>query len=239
MDPHKKRQFKARLFGEFARIGKALASPHRLQLIEVLAQGERTVEGLAADVSSPIANVSQHLQVLRAARLVAVRRDGLYAHYSLADSQVFRLWQVLRDLGQARLDEVNQVVTEYLGDRSGMDAITAPELHSRIGSGDVVVLDVRPRTEFEAGHIAGARSVPFDELAERLRDLPRGDVIVAYCRGPYCVFADEAVTALRAKGFTAVRLTEGFPDWHSRGYPVETGGLPAAERSLRPSPFLN
>lgn len=223
MKPEKKRQFKARLFGEFARIGKALASPHRLQLIEVLAQGERTVEQLAADVGSPVANVSQHLQVLRAAQLVTVRREGLYAHYALSDPHVFRVWQALRDLGQARLAEVDQVVTEYLGSRDEMEAVTAAELHRRFQAGDVVVLDVRPQLEFEAGHIAGARSVPFDELIKRLRELPPDTEIVAYCRGPYCVFADEAVAALRAKGFRAKRLTDGLPDWRLRGFPVEVG----------------
>lgn len=223
MKPDTKRAFKACLFGEFARIGKALGSPHRLQLIEVLAQGERTVEQLAEDVCSPVANVSQHLQVLRAARLVSVRRDGLYAHYSLADPQVFCVWQAVRDLGRARLAEVDAVVAEYLGPRNDMEAITATELRRRLQAGDVVVLDVRPQLEFESGHIAGARSVPFDELTERLRELPPDTEIVAYCRGPYCVFADEAVATLRAKGFRAKRLTEGLPDWRSRGFPVEVG----------------
>lgn len=223
MKPQRKREFKARLFGEFARIGKALASRHRLQLIEVLAQGERTVEQLAEDVGSPVANVSQHLQVLRAARLVSVRREGLYAHYSIADPQVFRVWQAMRDLGRLRIAEVDAVVTEYLGDRAGMDAVDSAELRRRLRDGDVTVLDVRPRLEYEAGHIRGARSVPFDELGARLRELPPGVEIVAYCRGPYCVFADEAVAALRAEGYRARRLSEGLPDWRARGFPVATG----------------
>ncbi len=222
MNTPKKRAFKARLFGEFARIGKALGNPHRLQLIEVLAQGERTVEQLAEDVGSPVANVSQHLQVLKAAMLVSVRREGLYARYSLADPRVFRAWQALRDLGQARLSEVDAVVAEYLGDRSKFEAVDAAGLRRRLE--DVVVLDVRPRSEFEAGHIRGARSVPHDELAARLRELPKDVEIVAYCRGPYCVFADEAVAALRAKGYRARRLAEGYPDWRLRGFPVATGG---------------
>lgn len=226
MKPRTKGAFKARLFGAFARLGKALASPHRLQLIEVLAQGERTVEDLAADVGSPVANVSQHLQVLRAAQLVTVRREGLYAHYSLADPAVFRLWQSLRDLGRARLVEVDAVVTEYLGDRSGMDAVGPAELRQRLQQGDVVLLDVRPPLEYAAGHIRGARNVPFDELDARLRELPRGTEVVAYCRGPYCVFADEAVATLRARGYRARRLTEGLPDWRARGFPVEVGSSP-------------
>lgn len=220
MEPTEKATFKARLFGEFARIGKALSSPHRLQLIEVIAQGERTVEQLAVDVGSPVANVSQHLQVLKSARLVTVRRKGLYAYYSLADPRVFRVWHAMRELGEARLSEVDAVVTEYLGDRSGMDAVGAAELRRRLQ--DVTVLDVRPRLEYEAGHISGARNVPFDELAERLNELPPDIEIVAYCRGPYCVFADEAVSVLAAKGYRARRLTEGFPDWRLRGYPVES-----------------
>jgi rhodanese-related sulfurtransferase len=223
MDLVVKRAFKARLFGEFARIGKALSSPHRLHLIELLAQGERTVEQLAGELGLPVANVSQHLQVLRSARLVAARREGLYAHYALADPQVFRLWQTLRDLGQARLAEIDRVVTEYLGRRDDMEAVGADELLRRLRDGDVAVLDVRPRQEYEAGHIAGARCVPPEELEARLRQLPRGTEVVAYCRGPYCVFADEAVALLRANGYRARRLTEGFPDWLGRGLPAETG----------------
>lgn len=221
MKTPEKRAFKARLFGEFARIGKALSSPHRLQLIEILAQGERTVEQLAEDVGAPVANVSQHLQVLKSAMLVSVRREGLYAHYSLADPRVFRVWQALRELGQARLSEVDAVVAEYFGDRSKLDAVDAVELRRRLQ--DVIVLDVRPRLEYEAGHIRGARNVPFDELADRLRELPPNLEIVAYCRGPYCVFADQAVAALRAKGYRALRLSEGYPDWRLRGFPIESG----------------
>ena len=223
MNRDTKREFKTRLFGEFARIGKALSSPHRLQLIELIAQGERTVEQLAEDVGSPVANVSQHLQVLRTARLVAVRRDGLYNHYSLADQEVFRVWSAIRELGRTRLAEVDRIVTEFLGARNDMDAVTASELRSRIRMGNVIVLDVRPRLEYEAGHIRGARSVPFEEVKARLRDFPKDNEIVAYCRGPYCVFADETVAILRAKGYRARRLTEGFPDWRSRGYPIEVG----------------
>jgi rhodanese-related sulfurtransferase len=223
MNPTLKRAFKARLFGEFARIGKALASPHRLHLIELLAQSERTVEQVARELGLPVANASQHLQVLRSARLVSVRRQGLYAHYTLADPQVFRLWQTLRDLGQAHLAEVDRVVTEYLGRRDDLEAVDADELLRRLHVEDVTVLDVRPRQEYEAGHIAGARCIPPDELEARLRQLSKDTEVVAYCRGPYCVFADEAVALLRTKGYRARRLAEGFPDWLSRGLPAETG----------------
>jgi rhodanese-related sulfurtransferase len=223
LKPAAKREFKARLFGEFARIGRAFSSPHRLRLIEVLAQAERTVEQLAKDVGSPVANVSQHLQVLRSARLVAVRKDGPYARYSLADPEVFRVWQAMRDLGRAQLTEVEAVVIEFLGTRSDMEAVDVTELRRRLKTDDVTVLDVRPSLEYEAGHIRGARNIPFDELKARLREIPQGIEIVAYCRGPYCVFADEAVEVLRARGFRARRLTEGYPDWRSRGFAIETG----------------
>jgi rhodanese-related sulfurtransferase len=223
MDPTLKRTFKARLFGEFARIGKALGSPHRLHLIELLAQGERTVEQLTRELVLPVANVSQHLQVLRSARLVSVRREGLYAHYALADSMVFRLWQTLRDLGQAHLAEVELIVTEYLGRRDDLEAVGADELLRRLRAEDVTVLDLRPRQEYEAGHIAGARCVPPEELEARLRQLSKDTEVVAYCRGPYCVLADEAVALLRTKGYRARRLAEGFPDWLGRGLPAESG----------------
>jgi rhodanese-related sulfurtransferase len=224
MKPAQKTRFKARLFGEFARLGKAFAHPHRLHLVEILAQGERSVEQLVAETGLPIATISQHLQVLRAARMVSVRRNGLYAHYTLSDPLVFRAWQALRELGQARLAEVNEVVAEFLDRREDMDAVTANELKRRLLDGDVLVLDVRPRQEYAAGHIAGARSVPVEELKRRLRDIPQGGEVVAYCRGPYCVFADEAVAALRARGYRAKRLTDGFPDWKAKGFPVEVGG---------------
>jgi rhodanese-related sulfurtransferase len=238
MNPTLKRAFKARLFGEFARIGKALASPHRLHLIELLAQGERTVEQVARELGLPVANVSQHLQVLRSARLVSVRREGLYAHYALADPLVFRLWQNLRDLGQTHLAEVDRIVTEYLGRRDDLEAVGADELLRRLRAEDVTVLDIRPRQEYEAGHIAGACCVPPEELEARLRQLPKDAEVVAYCRGPYCVFADEAVALLRTKGYRARRLAEGFPDWLGRGLPAATGpedegwrrGAPKARR---------
>jgi rhodanese-related sulfurtransferase len=221
MNMSAKHEYKARLFGEFARIGKAFSSPHRLQLIEILAQGERSVEELSQEMSLPVANVSQHLQVLRSAQLVSVRKEGLYAHYRLADSNVFELWQAIRALGQARLSEVDRIVAQYLRGRDELEPLGAKELRRRLEQRRVVVLDVRPRREYEAGHIAGARSIPVKELNRRLRELPKEKEIVAYCRGPYCVFADEAVTLLRARGLRARRLVEGFPDWKSRGWPVQ------------------
>jgi rhodanese-related sulfurtransferase/DNA-binding transcriptional ArsR family regulator len=217
-----KRQFKDELYEQFARIGKALSNPHRLELVELLAQGQRTVEDLAAEANLPIANASQHLQVLRASQLVDVRRDGLYAYYRLSDERVFRVWQALRDLGEIQLAEVNRLVQSFLQDRSPLQSITTSELLERIEAGDVVILDVRPDLEFQSGHIPEARSIPIDELETRLGELPRDQEIIAYCRGPYCVFADEAVTLLQNHGYRARRLIDGLPDWQALDLPVES-----------------
>jgi rhodanese-related sulfurtransferase len=216
-----KRQFKDNLYAQFARIGKALSNPHRLELLELLAQGERTVEDLAGEVSLPIANASQHLQVLRAAQLVDVRREGLYAYYRLSDERVFRLWQSLRGLGELQLAEVNRLVQSFLQDRSPLQSINTTELLQRMEAGDVLVLDVRPELEYRSGHIPEARSIPIDELEARLDELPREQEIIAYCRGPYCVFADEAVTLLQKRGYRARRLIDGLPDWQALNLPVE------------------
>jgi rhodanese-related sulfurtransferase/DNA-binding transcriptional ArsR family regulator len=215
--------FKDSLFGEFARIGKAMASGRRLELIELLAQGSRTVEALAAETRQTVANTSQHLQVLRHAHLVEPARHGNHIRYRLADESVVRLWIAMRHVGESRLAEVDRLVKTYLSGRTGLQAVTCEELRRRMDRGRVVVLDVRPAPEFQAAHIAGARSIPVDELAARLKDIPRRTTIVAYCRGPYCVFADDAVAVLRSKGFNALRLEGGLPDWRLQGGPVETG----------------
>ncbi len=216
------RAFKEQLYAQFARLGKALANQHRLELVDLLAQGERTVEDLAREAGLSVANASQHLQVLRGAGLVEVRREGLYAHYRLADERVFRVWQALRELGQARLAELDRVVQQFLGARDDLEAIDAEELRARLADDAVIVLDVRPTEEYRAGHIPGARSVPVGELEHALRELPRDREIVAYCRGPYCVFSDEAVVLLRERGYRARRLTVGLPDWRAAGLPVAT-----------------
>jgi rhodanese-related sulfurtransferase len=227
MDPSTKRVFKDQLFEQFARIGKGLASGRRLELLELLAQGERTVEELAAESGMSVANTSQHLKALREAQLVAVRREGLYARYRLANEQVFALWQALRDLGSARLTEIRQIVETYLTDREILNGITCIELQQRLKNRSVVVLDVRPEREYQAGHVAGARSIPLTELRARLKELPKRKEIVAYCRGPYCVYADEAVALLRLRGRKATRLETGFPDWKAQGLPVETASSAA------------
>ena len=221
MRPEEKRRFKDEIFAQFARIGKALSSACRLELLELLAQGERGVEDLAIETSQSIANISQHLQVLRQAQLVESRRDGNYIRYRLADENVLHLWIALRDLGQARLAEIDRLVQTYLKDRDALEAITCTELERRITNGAAVVLDVRPPQEFAAGHIAGARSIPVTELRTRIREVPKRHVIVAYCRGPFCVFADQAVGILRGAGYKALRLDGGFPEWQMKGMPVE------------------
>lgn len=214
------RDFKDQLYGQFARIGKALASPARLELLDLLAQGERTVEALAGEAALTVANASAHLKVLREARLVEARKEGLYVHYRLADDSVGALTRAMRGVAERQLAEVDRVVKSYLGDRRELDAIDAAELTQRIEDGTVLVLDVRPAVEFAAGHIAGAVSVPHDELVRRMKEIPRDREVVAYCRGPYCVFADEAVAALRKHRRTARRLTQGFPEWRAAGLPT-------------------
>jgi rhodanese-related sulfurtransferase/DNA-binding MarR family transcriptional regulator len=225
------RAFKDPLFDQFARIGKAVANPHRLELLDLLAQGERRVEELAGESSLSVANASQHLQALRQAGLVATRRAGTSIYYRLADERVFRLWQAIREVGEARLAEIDRLTQTFLTDRAQLEAVDVTTLLRRLDEGDVVVLDVRPEQEFRAGHIPDARSIPIDELAERLHEVPRDREIVAYCRGPYCVFSDEAVALLRAHGYDARRLDVGLPDWRSAGLPVATeemhdGGCP-------------
>jgi rhodanese-related sulfurtransferase/DNA-binding transcriptional ArsR family regulator len=219
VDAARKRVFKDQLFEQFARIGKALASGPRLELLELLAQGERSVESLARDASLSMANASQHLHVLRRTRLVEVRRDGNYIYYRLADDRTLQTWLSLRDLATARLAEIDQIVDSFLSDRKALEPVTAEQLRRRLK--DVLVLDVRPRPEYEAGHIATARSIPVTELAERIKELPKRHEIIAYCRGPYCVFADEAVALLRSRGYRAFRLEGGFPEWRASGLPVE------------------
>ena len=215
------REFKDRLFEQFARIGKALASPRRLEILDLLSQGERTVEEIAKETAMSVASASQHLQVLKAARMVEARREGLYAHYRLVDEDVFRTWQAVRTLAESRLSEVDGVVGAYLDDRDGLEAVDAAELMEMLNAGSVVVLDVRPEEEYRAGHIPGAISVPVDALEAALQALPKDREIVAYCRGPYCVFSDEAVALLRSRGYRARRLRQGLPDWRAAGMPVE------------------
>jgi len=216
------RVFKDRLYGQFARIGKALGNPHRLELLELLAQGERTVDALATENGLTMANASQHLQALREAGLVESRKEGLFVHYRLADPAVFELSKSVRTVAERRLADLERLVRDHFGDRSDPEPVPMKELLERVRKGDVVILDTRPAHEFAAGHIAGALSVPVEDLQERLRKLPKTKEYVAYCRGPYCIYADRAVELLRKNGRRARRLTDGFPEWKAAGLPVET-----------------
>jgi rhodanese-related sulfurtransferase/DNA-binding transcriptional ArsR family regulator len=217
-----KRDFKDRLYAEFARIGKAIASPHRLEILEIVAQGERTVESIAAETGLSVANTSRHLQQLRQAQLVLARRQGLFVHYRLSGPEVVGLVLALRLAAEQHLAEVDRVVRDFFGERDGFEPITPDELSRRMANGEVTVLDVRPEHEYAAGHITGARSMPVTEISKRIGELPRNTEYIAYCRGPYCVYADEAVAMLRANGITAQRLTEGYPEWWLAGRPVRT-----------------
>lgn len=222
MDHAEHREFKDRLYEQFARVGKAFASPKRLEILDLLAQGERTVEEVAQEAAMPIASASQHLQVLKGVRMVESRRAGLHAYYRLASEDVYDAWRTVRSLGESHLAEIDRVVETYLKDRDSLEAVCAERLMERLTEGDVVVLDVRPEEEYRAGHLPGARSVPVDALEAALQTLPKDKEIVAYCRGPYCVFSDEAVKLLEARGYRASRLTEGFPEWRAAGLPVES-----------------
>jgi rhodanese-related sulfurtransferase len=189
--------------------------------VDVLAQGERPVDELAAEISQSVANTSQHLQVLAKAGLVRSRREGTRIYYRLASERVAELWAAVRDVAARHVAEVGVLADEYLGERDAVKQLTAAELKRRLARGDVVVLDVRPEPEFRAGHIAGARSVPLSELESAVARLPRRKEIVAYCRGPYCVYADDAVRLLRERGLKARRLDVGYPEWKRARLPVE------------------
>ena len=215
------REFKDGLYGQFALIGKALASPHRLELLELLAQAARSVDSLANETGLSIANASQHLQALQQAGLVERRKEGLFVRYRLAGVEVFELCRSLRIVAEKRHAELERLVRRHFVHRSNPELVSMNELLGRARDGDVVILDTRPANEFAAGHIAGAISVPMEQLQQRLRQLPRSKEYVAYCRGPYCIYADRAVEFLRAKGRRARRLSEGFPEWRAAGFPVE------------------
>ena len=214
------RQLKDALYEQFARIGHALSTPKRLEILDLLGQGERSVEVLAGEAALSVANASQHLRVLRSARLVDSRRDGLYVFYKLADSAVWRLWAALRELGQLRLTEISELLRSLSADE-GLEMVDRPTLWRLARDGQVSVLDVRPIAEYDAGHIPGAISVPLEDLERRLSEVPRDQPVVAYCRGPYCVLAVQAVELLGRHGFAARRLRDGFPEWREEGLPVE------------------
>ncbi len=217
------RTTKDALFDAFGDVAKALGNGRRAELIDVLGQGERHVDELADEIGQSVANTSFHLRVLATAGLVATRRDGTRIYYRLTSDRVAELWSALRDVAAAHHEQLDELANAYLGDRTRLDEIGRDELAERIAVGNVVVVDVRPSAEYAAGHIAGALSIPIDDLAEHVRTLPAGVDVVAYCRGPYCVFADDAVRLLRRRGHSAQRLRDGFPEWRHDELPIDVG----------------
>jgi rhodanese-related sulfurtransferase/DNA-binding HxlR family transcriptional regulator len=214
------RAAKDALFDGFAEIAKALGHGRRAEIVDVLAQGERHVEEIAAEIGQSIANTSFHLRALATAGLVATRRDGTRIYYRLSSDQVAQLWESLREVAVAHHATLDALAEAYLGNRDGLEQIDRDELARRLHDGDLIVIDVRPTAEYAAGHIAGAVSIPIDRLARQLRTLPPDVDVVAYCRGPFCVFADNAVRLLRRRGLRARRLEDGFPEWRRAGLPV-------------------
>ena len=215
---------KQRIYEEFARVGKALASPSRLELLDLLSQGERSVDGLAREADLSVANASQHLQALHAARLVESRRAGQRVLYRLADPSVERLLGALKATAEAQLAELDAVAREYLEGRDELEPIDRRELLARMKSGSVTLIDVRPREEFEQGHLPGAVSVPLEDVGRWVKTAPRRKQVVAYCRGPYCVYALKAVAELRKRGIDAVRAEDGVVEWRAAGLRVQVGG---------------
>lgn len=214
---------KTTLFAQFARVGKVLASPSRLLLLDLLAQGEKAVETLADQAKLSVTNTSNHLRELRATSLVRTRRDGQSVLYRLASPSVHDLVRTLQDVAFDHLAEVREVVRDYYDDPNALEAVDAATLRARLEAGDVVLLDVRPPDEYASAHVAGAVSIPIDELERRLSEIPRDRQVVAYCRGPYCLYSRQAVERLRAEGFAAFRMEEGVQEWASRGFPVMAG----------------
>jgi rhodanese-related sulfurtransferase len=215
------------LFDGLAEVAKALASGRRAEIVDLLAQGERSVDEIAGELGQSVANTSHHLRGMARAGLLTTRRDGTRIFYALASEHVETLWAALRNVAAEHVAGIEHLATAYLGDRDGLEAISRKELAARLRRGDVTVLDVRPEPEFRAGHIAGARSVPVSELRRKLRALPKDVEIVAYCRGPYCVYADDAVRELKRRGYRAQRLEDGFPEWKHAGLPVAAGDPPS------------
>ncbi len=214
---------KKQIFTHFARIAKAMASPNRLELLEALAQGERSVEKLAQATGMPIANTSHHLQVLREGGLVRSRKEGVQVIYSLSDDEVPQMLGCLRRVGERHLAEVELIVREHFANDEGLRPVNHRERTALLKAGEALILDVRPPEEYEAGHIPGAINIPIETLPQRLAELPRRKEVVAYCRGPYCMLAVEAVKRLRKRGYRARRLEDGFPEWKSEGRPVAVG----------------
>lgn len=216
-----KREFKNKVYGELAKVTKAIGNPHRMEIIDLLAQGPSSVEQIAQQTGVSIANASQHLQVLKNARLVEVMRKGNFIYYHLASEQVFQAWRSLRELGLVQNAEAEKLIRDFYNSRHQLEPVSMEELRKKLDDRDVIILDVRPEKEYHYGHIHKAISIPIEELATRMNELSDKAEIIAYCRGPLCVYADEAVAMLREKGYEAKRLKEGFPDWIAVGFPAE------------------
>ncbi len=223
MIPVGDRAAKDALFEAFAEVAKALASGRRAEIVDVLIQGERSVEEVASEIDQSVSNTSHHLRALARAGLLTTHRDGTRIFYALASDRVGELWTAVRDVAEAHVAGFERLAAAYLGDRDGIEVVDRNELAERLEQGAVIVLDVRPAAEFAAGHVAGARSVPIGELRQHLEALPAGTDVVAYCRGRYCVYADDAVRELRRRGFDASRLEDGFPEWKRSELPTATG----------------
>lgn len=217
-----KREFKDKVYGELAKVTKAIGNPHRMEIIDLLAQGPFPVEKIAQQTGMSIANASQHLQILKNARLVEVMRKGNFLFYHLSSEEVFQAWRALRELGLVQNAEAEKLIRDFFNSRHQLEPVSMEELRKKLDSQDVIILDVRPEEEYQRGHIHRAISIPIEELSARMSELSDKAEIIAYCRGPLCVYADEAVAMLREKGFEAKRLKEGFPDWKAVGFPADT-----------------
>jgi rhodanese-related sulfurtransferase/DNA-binding HxlR family transcriptional regulator len=214
---------KRKLFDGFGAVAKALASGRRMEILDVLSQGPRSVEELATEIHQSVANTSHHLRTMARAGLLESDREGTRIVYRVASAKITELWRALRDVASEQVAEIDRLARGYLGEHDGLEPVSQDELLRRLRRRDVVVLDVRPAPEYAAGHIAGARSMPITELSRRLKDVPKKSQVIAYCRGPYCVFADDAVRTLRRRGYRAARLKDGFPEWRDAGLPIEIG----------------
>ncbi|HEY4755569.1 MAG TPA: metalloregulator ArsR/SmtB family transcription factor [Ignavibacteriaceae bacterium] len=217
----KSREFKDLIFQQFANVATAFSSPKRLEIIDLLIQGEKDVDTLTKQISANFANTSRHLQILKNARLVDTRRDGVRIFYRISDDRVFNCWKSLQLLAENHAAEIKNVLKEFLEEQTALNALSKEELLTRLQLNDVIVIDVRPEEEYKNGHIEGSVSIPLVELKDRLNEIPKDREVVAYCRGPYCVLAPEAVSLLKKKGYNAVRLEEGLPEWKAAGLPVE------------------
>ena len=216
-----KRVFKDKIYSLLARMIQAMANPRRLEIIDLLGQGEKSVDQLAKDTHMGVANASQHLQVLKGANLVEVRREGNFIYYRLAHEEIYKSWQTMRQLGLDRIAEMERIIKQFREKRNVLEEVKIDELLTRMRSRNIILLDVRPSSEYNTGHIPRAINIPVDDLTYQLKKLSKNKEYIAYCRGPFCVFADEAVSILIKKGFRAKRLAEGFPDWKLKGLPVE------------------